>query len=123
MEDRILEELRPDFVDGLTLLGGEPGEAEHRLLPWWFGSIVPQEKGKVKEKDSGVPRYIAREEQQPPKVVNGKLEQVPPITNYNFISTDGLWKINLTQHGGRPGLRRYAGRGSPCPSQKSLRPE
>ena len=30
VEDRILEELRPDFVDGLTLLGGEPGEAENQ---------------------------------------------------------------------------------------------
>ena len=36
VEDRILEELRPDFVDGLTLLGGEPGEAENQrgLLPF-----------------------------------------------------------------------------------------
>lgn len=47
---------------------------------------------------SDFPRYVAREEQQPAKVVNGKLEQVPAITNYNFISTDGLWKINLTQN-------------------------
>ncbi len=43
------------------------------------------------------PRYAARQEQQPPRLVNGKLEQVPPITNYNFISTDGFWKINLTK--------------------------
>lgn len=43
------------------------------------------------------PRYAARQEAQPPRVVNGKLEQVPPITNYNFISTDGLWKVNLTK--------------------------
>ena len=42
------------------------------------------------------PRYVARQEQQPPRVVNGKVEQPAPITNYNFISTDGLWKINLT---------------------------
>ena len=35
-EDYILQELAPDFVDGLTLLGGEPGEAEHQrgLLPF-----------------------------------------------------------------------------------------
>ena len=44
------------------------------------------------------PRYVARQEQQSPRVVNGKVEQSPPITNYNFISTDGLWKINLTQN-------------------------
>ena len=35
-EDYILRELAPDFVDGLTLLGGEPGEAENQrgLLPF-----------------------------------------------------------------------------------------
>lgn len=46
---------------------------------------------------SDFPRYVARQEQQPPKLVNGKLEQVPPITNYNFISSDGRWKVNLTK--------------------------
>jgi len=44
------------------------------------------------------PRYVARQEQQPVRVVNGKVEQAPPITNYNFISTDGFWKINLTSN-------------------------
>ena len=36
VEDHLIEELRPDFVDGLTLLGGEPGEAENQrgLLPF-----------------------------------------------------------------------------------------
>ena len=36
VEDRIIEELRPDFIDGLTLLGGEPGEAENQrgLVPF-----------------------------------------------------------------------------------------
>ncbi len=36
VEDHILEELSPDFVDGLTLLGGEPGEAENQrgLVPF-----------------------------------------------------------------------------------------
>lgn len=36
VEDHIMEELRPDFVDGLTLLGGEPGEAENQrgLVPF-----------------------------------------------------------------------------------------
>ena len=35
-EDYILQELAPDYVDGLTLLGGEPGEAENQrgLLPF-----------------------------------------------------------------------------------------
>ncbi len=44
------------------------------------------------------PRYVARQEQQPVRVVNGKVEQAPPVTNYNFISTDGFWKINLTSN-------------------------
>lgn len=36
VEDRLLAELSPAFVDGLTLLGGEPGEAENQrgLLPF-----------------------------------------------------------------------------------------
>ncbi len=36
VEDRILEELSPDFVAGLTLLGGEPFEQENQrgLLPF-----------------------------------------------------------------------------------------
>ena len=35
-EDYILAELAPDYVDGLTLLGGEPGEVENQrgLLPF-----------------------------------------------------------------------------------------
>ena len=61
-----------------------------------IGSTVPAQFQEQVRSD--FPRYVAREEQQPPKLVNGKLEQVPPITNYNFISTDGLWKINLTQN-------------------------
>lgn len=46
---------------------------------------------------SEYPRYVAKQEQQPPRIANGKLEPVPPITNHNFVSTDGLWKINLTK--------------------------
>ena len=47
---------------------------------------------------SDFPRYAARQDQQSVRVVDGKVEQPAPITNYNFISTDGLWKINLTQN-------------------------
>ncbi|MDE6107935.1 MAG: TIGR04255 family protein, partial [Oscillospiraceae bacterium] len=61
-----------------------------------IGSTVPAQFQEQVRGD--FPRYVAREEQQAPRLVNGKLEQVPPITNYNFISTDGLWKINLTQN-------------------------
>lgn len=47
------------------------------------------------------PRYTARQEQPAPKLIGlggptPKLEPQPPVTNYNFISVDGAWKINLT---------------------------
>ncbi len=49
------------------------------------------------------PRYAVKTEQLPPRLVNPgtpqqKLEQQPPIQNYNFISEDNLWKINLTRN-------------------------
>lgn len=36
VENRLLDALRPDFIDGLTLLGGEPGEQENQraLVPF-----------------------------------------------------------------------------------------
>ena len=48
------------------------------------------------------PKYVARQEQQPLKITNPnsaqpQVERQAPITNYNFISADGLWKINLTK--------------------------
>ena len=47
------------------------------------------------------PRYLVNHEQPAPKVTglgtpNARLEQGAPITNYSFISADGLWKLNLT---------------------------
>lgn len=61
-------------------------------------SIGSTEPAQFQEQVRGdFPRYAAKQEQQPPRLVNGKLEQVPPITNYNFISADGVWKINLTK--------------------------
>lgn len=43
------------------------------------------------------PQYVAKKEQPQPRVVNGKVEQAPPITNHTFISADGTWKLNLTK--------------------------
>ena len=48
------------------------------------------------------PRYAVRKEQLPPKLVgagtpNAKLEPSAPINNYQFISMDGKWKLNLTK--------------------------
>ena len=47
------------------------------------------------------PRYAAKTEQPAPKLVgvgtpNPSLQPQPPITNYNFVSEDNRWKINLT---------------------------
>ena len=48
------------------------------------------------------PRYAARQEQLPPKLVKKEtgpaLEAQKPLTNYHFISEDGRWKLNLTQN-------------------------
>lgn len=48
------------------------------------------------------PKYMVREERPAPRLVNAgtpnqKVEQPPVIQNYNFVSADGLWKINLTR--------------------------
>lgn len=46
------------------------------------------------------PRYSRNVETLPPKVVgqagNMKLEEQNPVTNYQFLSADGRWKVNLT---------------------------
>lgn len=49
------------------------------------------------------PRYAVREERPAPRLVHPgtpqqSVEQPPTIQNYNFISEDGLWKINLTRN-------------------------
>lgn len=48
------------------------------------------------------PRYAAKQEQQPPKLVGigtpgAKLEPSTPVTNYYFLSADNKWKLNLTR--------------------------
>lgn len=48
------------------------------------------------------PRYVARQEMPPPTVSRAgtttpQMEQPAAITNYNFVSADGLWKLNLTK--------------------------
>lgn len=42
------------------------------------------------------PQYARRQDQLPPRVVNGKPEPQAPVTNYHFLSQDGRWKLNLT---------------------------
>ena len=46
-------------------------------------------------------QFVARQERPAPKITglgtpDAKVEQQPPITNYNFITQDGFWKLNLT---------------------------
>lgn len=73
-------------------------------------SIGSTEPAQFQEQVRGdFPRYMAKQEQQPPRIVNGKLDQVSPVTNYNFISTDGLWKINLTKDFIALSTLRYTG--------------
>ena len=48
------------------------------------------------------PRYTCRQEQLPPKMVNvpgqpPKMEPQKPITNHQFVTADGTYRINLTQ--------------------------
>ncbi|MEG2455599.1 MAG: TIGR04255 family protein [Oscillospiraceae bacterium] len=50
---------------------------------------------------SAFPRYVARTERPAPTISGAgtdapKIEQAPAIMNYNFVSEDGQWKINLT---------------------------
>jgi len=49
------------------------------------------------------PRYAKRQDNAPPQIVglggpNPQIRQQPPVTNYNFLSADGRWKLNLTQN-------------------------
>ena len=77
--------------------GGDlPAPLPHHLS---IGAKEPAEFQEAIRKD--FPQYAARQEQLPPKVVKKgnatALEPQKPITNYNFISEDGRWKLNLTQ--------------------------
>ena len=48
------------------------------------------------------PQYARRQDQPAPRVTglgtpNPKVEQLPPVNNYHFLSEDTRWKLNLTQ--------------------------
>lgn len=43
------------------------------------------------------PQYARKQDPLPPKLINGKAEPQPPVTNYHFLSADGRWKLNLTR--------------------------
>ncbi len=42
------------------------------------------------------PLYSSRKETPAPKLVNGHLEPQQPNNNYQFVSEDGHWRVNLT---------------------------
>lgn len=65
-------------------------------------SIAAQEPAAFQERIRGdYPIYAARQDQVAPRVVNANtpnptLEPQKPVTNYNFLSEDKRWKVNLT---------------------------
>ena len=67
-------------------------------------SIGAKEPAEFQEAIRGdYPRYAVRQEPSPPKLSrlgtpNPTVQQQPPVTNYHFISQDGMWKINLTNN-------------------------
>ena len=49
------------------------------------------------------PQYVKRLDTPAPQIVglggpNPQIKQQPPIANYNLLSADGRWKLNLTQN-------------------------
>ncbi len=46
------------------------------------------------------PRYSTRQEALPPRLTGGpgnlQLQKQAPVTNYQFLSQDGVWRVNLT---------------------------
>lgn len=65
-------------------------------------SIGAQEPATFQEAIRGeYPRYAARKDQPAPKITglntpNPVLEPQKPVMNYNFLSEDNRWKVNLT---------------------------
>lgn len=60
------------------------------------------------------PQYARRQDTTPPQITglggpNPQVRQQPPVTNYNFLSEDGLWKLNLTQNFIALSTLRYTG--------------
>lgn len=64
-------------------------------------SISAKEPAEFQEQIRGeFPQYGRTVEKLPPKVLgqpgNMKLQEQPDVTNYQFLSADGRWKVNLT---------------------------
>lgn len=66
-------------------------------------SIGAKEPAEFQELIRGqFPRYTRNIEKLPPKVLgqpgNMKLQEQPDVVNYQFLSSDGRWKVNLTNN-------------------------
>ncbi|MBQ3216191.1 MAG: TIGR04255 family protein [Oscillospiraceae bacterium] len=66
-------------------------------------SISAREPAEFQELIRGeFPRYSRNIEKLPPKVMgrpgNMKLQEQPEVVNYQFLSADGRWKVNLTNN-------------------------
>lgn len=67
-------------------------------------SISAGEPAEFQEQVRGVfPRYLVRQDQPAPRVAgagtpNPTLQPQQPVVNYNFVSADGRWRLNLTNH-------------------------
>ena len=60
------------------------------------------------------PQYARRQDVTPPRISglggpSPKVEQQPPVTNHNFLSADGSWKLNLTKDFIALSTLRYTG--------------
>lgn len=52
---------------------------------------------------AGFPRYLVSKDQLPPRVGGGNtpapvVEPQQSVTNYHFVSENGMWRLNLTNH-------------------------
>lgn len=67
-------------------------------------SISAKEPAEFQEAVRGAfPRYLVRQDQPAPKMAglgtpNPTIQPQQPVVNYNFISADGVWRLNLTNH-------------------------
>ena len=78
-------------------------------------SIASREPADFQETVRSVfPRYQVRRDQPAPKVTgvgtpNPTLQPQQPVTNYNFVSEDGVWRLNLTNNFIALTCRKYPG--------------
>ena len=60
------------------------------------------------------PQYARKQDALPPRITgmgtpNVQVQTQPPVTNYHFVSEDGIWKLNLTRDFFAISTLRYPG--------------